>query len=252
MIESGNEVTAISSTALGKVSSETDPLGRKTSYSYSPDGIDLMGITHSQGTGTVTLAAYTYNSQHRPLTYTDAAGQLTQYGWNSVGQPSSVTDALTEKTSFTYYTANTNGHQRNGHLNQIVGPVPANANYTNLTTFDYDATGDVASVTGPDGYYLNFTHDALDRLTQVTFPDTTYTQTVYQWLDPLTTRDRLGRLTHYVYNSIRQLSSVTDPLNRQVQYVWCKCGALQQLIDPMNRITTWHRGHRRTGVLQGL
>ena len=239
--ESGNEVTAISSTPLGKLSSQTDPLGRKTSYNYSLDGIDLMSVTHSQGTGTVTLATYTYNSQHRPLTYTDAAGQTTQYVWNSVGQPSSITDALTEATSFTYYPANTSGHQRNGHLYQIVGPVPANANYTNITAFDYDTTGDVYSVTGPDGYNLTFTHDALDRLTKVTFPDTTYMETVYQWLDPLTTRDRLGRFTHFVYNGIRQLTSVTDPLNRQVQYVWCKCGDLQQLIDPMNRITTWHR-----------
>ena len=195
--ESGNEVTAISTTSLGKISSETDPLGRTMSYSYSADGTDLMGVTHSQGTGTVTLAGYTYNSQHRPLTYTDAAGQLTQYAWNSVGQPSSVTDAKTEKTTFSYYSANATGHQRNGHLYQVVGALTDN---TDVTTFDYDATGDMASVTGPDGYYLNFTHDTLDRLTQVTFPDTTCTQTTYQWLDPLTTRDRLGRLTHYVYN----------------------------------------------------
>ena len=236
--ESGNQMTAISTTSLGKLSSETDPLGRKTIYTYSANGIDLMGITHSQGTGTVTLAAYTYNSQHRPLTYTDAAGQVTHYAWNSFGQPSSITDAKTETTSFSYYAANASGHQRNGHLYQIDGALPGN---TDVTTFDYDAAGDVSTVTGPDGYYLSFTHDALDRLARVTFPDNTYTETTYQWLDPLTKRDRLGRLTRYVYNGIRQLTSITDPLKRQVQYVWCKCGALQQLIDPMNRITTWRR-----------
>lgn len=236
VIEGGTQLTSRTVTALGKLASETDPLGRTTTWDYSSDGIDLLRVGHSQSTGPVTLAAYTYNAQHRPLTYTDAAGQVTTYTWNAVGQPLTATNAKNETTTFSYYAADAAGKQRKGRLYQIDGALPGNAD---IVTLDYDFAGNTAQVTGPDGYYQNFTFDALDRLTRVTFPDGTYTETIYQHLDPLSSRDRLGRLTGYVYNSIRQLVSVTDPANRTTEYGWCKCGDLQQLIDAMGRITTW-------------
>jgi RHS repeat-associated protein len=182
------------------------------------------------------VAAFTYNSQHRPLTATDATGQTTNYSWNSVGQVASVKNAKNETTTFSYYSANVTGKQRKARLQTIDGALAGSAD---SVTFDYDAAGNVAKVTGPDGYFLVFTHDALNRLTRVTFPDGTYTETTYLALDPQRSRDRLGRLTHYVYNSIRQLISVTDPAQRQTRFSYCDCGEMDQLIDAMGRITTW-------------
>jgi RHS repeat-associated protein len=222
--------------SLGQVTGMTDAMGRQTLYAYETNGQDLHSVTQQTAGGLVTLGSFTWNSQHLPLTSTDAAGQTTTYTWNANGQITSVTNAKNETTTYTYYTADDVGKQRKGRLQQIDGALPGNSD---LTTFDYDAYGRVASVTGPDGYYLTYTYDALDRITRVTFPDTTYTETTYLALDPQTSRDRLGRTTSYVYNSVRQLVSVTDPANRTVQYGWCACGALEQLIDPMDRITTW-------------
>jgi RHS repeat-associated protein len=182
------------------------------------------------------LFAYTYNAQHRPLTYTDAAGQVTNYAWNPTGQISSVTNAKQETTAFSYYPANATGHQRKGRLEKIDGALPGSAD---TVTFDYDATGNIGKTTGPDGYFLDLAYDALNRLTRVTFPDATYTETVYDRLDPLTSRDRLGRITRFTHNSLRQLTSVTDPAQRTIRYDYCGCGDLDQLIDPMDRITTW-------------
>lgn len=196
-------------------------------------GIEILAPT---APGPATLAAYTYNSQHLPLTFTDAAGQTTTVTYNPVGQPLTVTNARGEVTTLAYYPADASGKQRRGRLSSLDGPLAGPAD---TTAFDYDAVGRVASVTGPDGYTLAYAYDAIDRLTRTTYPDDTYTETTYQALDPATSRDRLGRLTTTVYNSIRQLASVTDPAARTIQYKWCKCGDLQQLIDAMGRVTKW-------------
>jgi RHS repeat-associated protein len=238
------ELSQFSYNALGRVTARTDEVGRQTFYEYEADGIDLKSVKQQTAGGLVTLAAYTWNAQHRPLTFTDAAGQVTSYTWNPQGQIVSVTNPKNETTGFTYYSADVAGKQRKGRLQQVNGALAGNAD---TVTLDYSAAGKVASVVGPDGYNLAFTYDALDRLTRVTFPDSTYTETTFMKLDPQTSRDRLGRLTHYVYNSIRQLISVTDPASRTIQYRWCKCGALQQLIDAMGRITRWrHDAQGRT------
>ena len=161
LIEGGSQVTQLSTTALGKISSARDPLGRTTTYNYSADGIDLLGITHSQGAGTVKLAAYSYNGQHRPVNFTDAAGQVTNFTWNTRGQMLTVTNAKSETTTFTYYTADATGHQRKGRLYQIDGALAGN---TDVVTYDYDAKGRVQTTTGSDGYFLSFLYDDLDRL----------------------------------------------------------------------------------------
>lgn len=236
VIEGGTQLSTRGISALDKVTSSTDPLGRTSSFSYSADGLDLTGATHLQGGVPVTLGVVTYNAQHRPLTITDAAGQTTTLTWNAVGQVTSVQNAKNETTTYAYYTADAPGRQRRGRLQSIDTALPGSAD---ITTFDYDATGNLARVTGPDGYYLDHTYDALGRLTRTTYPDATYTETTFQALDPATTRDRLGRITTYVHNSLRQLASITDPANRKIQYTWCRCGDLKQLIDAMGRITTW-------------
>ena len=224
--------------SLGKLTQSIDPIGRSFSNSYYTNGIDLYQTTQTKGGANDLLATYTWNTQHLPLTYLDAAGQLTKYSWNGLGQITSVLNAKGETTSFTYYTANTTGKQRLDRLYQVIGALP---NGANTVTLDYDAYGNVASVTGPDGYQLQFTYDALSRPVKVIYPDSTYTQTTYQYLDPYQQQDRLGRITKFVYNSVRLLTSVTDPANRTTYYNWCKCGHLNQIVDAIGRATTWQR-----------
>jgi RHS repeat-associated protein len=237
VIEGGTQLVSRSITPLGKFASETDPLGRTTNYQYSADGIDLLNFAQVVAGSPRTLATIAYNDQRRPLTVTGANGNTAFYGWNARGQMISSKNERNETTAYSYYTEDEAGMQRKARLATIDGPLSGDADSVNL---DYDATGNLARVTGPDGYFLRFAYDALDRLTRVTFPDETYTETTYLALDPQISRDRLERLTHYVYNSLRQLISVTDPAQRETQYHYCDCGALDQLIDPMNRITNWH------------
>lgn len=236
VVEGGSQVVSRTLNDLGKPLSETDPVGRTTRYSYSPDGVDLLSVSRDQPGGAATLTRYSYNAQHLPLTLTDASGQTTRMTYNALGQLLTVTNAKGETTTFTYYDADAPGKQRKARLATVDGPLRGTAD---TTTLDYTAEGNIASTTSPDGYTLLFTYDKLDRPTRVTFPDATYTETTYLALDPKTSRDRLGRITTYIYNSLRQLVSVTDPANRTTLYQWCKCGSLAQLVDAMGRVTKW-------------
>ncbi|OAI56805.1 hypothetical protein AYO49_03550 [Verrucomicrobiaceae bacterium SCGC AG-212-N21] len=229
---------------FGKVRRTVDQLGRETLYEYNDDGnvpgavkgMDLTAMKVKQAGAFVAVARFSNFINHMPQTVTDAAGQVTQYQYHGTGQIAAITNAKNETTTFTYYAADAAGKQRKGRLWQVNGALPGDSD---VVTFDYDSAGNTAQVTGPDGYYLRFAYDAIARITRVTFPDESYSETTYSRLDPLTSRDRLGRITNYVYNKLGQLESVTDPANRTLRYNWCKCGDLRQLIDAMGRTTTW-------------
>jgi YD repeat-containing protein len=71
---------------------------------YAANQIDLLSVTQQTATGAAQIARYTYNGQHRPLAYTDAAGRTTTYTYNAAGQLTSVTNALHQTTSYQYDT----------------------------------------------------------------------------------------------------------------------------------------------------
>jgi RHS repeat-associated protein len=84
------------------VTQAIDPIGRTFTYSYAGNNIDLEQITETQGSDDYQIGSWTYNSQHRPLTYTDGSGQETQYSYNSSGQLITLTDANSNVTTLTY------------------------------------------------------------------------------------------------------------------------------------------------------
>jgi RHS repeat-associated protein len=216
---------------LGRITNAVDPLGRTTIFNYAANYIDLLEIRQLTGAGTSDrLASFTYNAQHLPLTVVDATGQRTTFTYNAAGQLLTLTNPKGETTTLSY--------DANGFLISIDGPLPGPSD---TTSFTYDGTNRVRTVTDSDGYTLTFDYDALDRLTNITFPDGTYEQFTYNRLDRTVARDRLGRQTFYTYNSLQQLVQVQDALNRIVRFDWCRCGGLGSISDPLGRTTTWLR-----------
>src|SRR5262249_20998103 len=100
----------------GKPLSIIDPVRRQTLYDYdSNTGIDLVGVRQQTAPSVFSqIATFTYNSQHLPLTYTDAAGQTTTYAYNTAGQVTSITNPLRETTTYVY--------DGLGNLIQIINP----------------------------------------------------------------------------------------------------------------------------------
>src|ERR1041385_6999102 len=214
--------------AFGHITSVVDPVGRTLSYTYETNGIDLLELRMTRAGKNELLFRATYNTQHRPLTTTDAAGQTTSYSYNARGQLLSITNARNETITFDY--------DSNGYLLAIHGPLPGTNDFS---TFSYDSFGRARTLTDVSGYRVTFDYDDLDRVTQITYPDATFEQITYDRLDPGLLRDRAGRLTLLNYDSRRQLTQVTDPLGRTTHLGWCRCGGLKSLTDPMGRTTSW-------------
>jgi len=213
---------------FGHLTHSIDPLGRTLTYIYATNGIDLLEVRQTREDNNELLFTATYNSQHRPLTLTDAAGQTTACAYNATGQILSVTDAKNETTTYNYAT--------NGYLLSIDGPLPGTNDTVTLT---YDAFGRVQSLTDVSGYAVNYAYDNLDRVTRLTHPDGSFSQFIYDRLDCVAFQDRAGRQTLFTHDNMRQVTAVTDPLGRATRFEWCRCGAPKSVIDPMGRKTSW-------------
>jgi RHS repeat-associated protein len=214
--------------ALGKDTASIDPIGRKFSYKYDANNIDLLEVRQSQKGANELLGSFTYNSQHLPLTSTDASGLTTNYSYNTAGQLTSIINARKEATNLYY--------NPNNYLDSIVAPIKGAK-----VSFTYDAYGRIRTVTDPEGYTITKDYDALDRPTLTTYPDGTYAQTAYDRLDPVHMRDRMGRWSHAIYDSLDRPNVMQDALGRITQLIWCSCGSLAEIIDPLKQVTTFAR-----------
>jgi RHS repeat-associated protein len=214
--------------SFGHVTNSVDPVGRTFSYLYATNGVDLLQVRQTRGTNNQLLSSMTYNSQHLPLTMTDASGQTITNTYNARGQRLTTTNPKGETTTFTY--------NPDDYLTAINGPLPGN---DDTVTIGYDSHGRPNSVTNESGYVERFTYDAMDRITRITYPDATYTENTYDRLDLSSTRDRAGRTTSFAYNNVQEMTRRTDPLGRVTYFDWCGCGSLKSLTDPMGRTTTW-------------
>ncbi len=201
-----------------------DPAGRKTTFIYAPpsyaDVSTVINAVHE------TVASYTYNGNHRPLTYTDDAGQTYTMTYNAFGELTSAKRPDGVTTNYTY--------DGRGFLTNV-----AVAGTQYQESYTYDGANRLATWTSTDGYTLSFRYDNLDRLIEITYPDGSADQVVFNRLDVVAAQDRLGRVTAYAYDAADRLMSITDPLGRTTTYSWCGCGALSQVADPRGNLTTW-------------
>ena len=188
-----SQVTGRTYNAQGNINQTTDALGRVFSYTYAPNGIDLLSVS----TGGKTLMAATYDGSHNILTLTDAAGSTSSFTYDARGQMLTATNSLGETSTYTY--------SDNGNLLTIAEPLGK------ITTFAYDSAERLASATDSEGYTVTANYDSADRPVSVTYPDGTTDQIVYDRLDTASTTDRLGRKTSMAYDALQRLTQVTDP-----------------------------------------
>jgi RHS repeat-associated protein len=203
-----------------------DPLGRTTNFTYS-NHIDLQSISQSTALGFPTvIAQFNYNYQHRPVAYTDSAGQTTNYTYNARGQLTSTTNPLGQVTQYQYDASN--------NLTTII-----NANNVTAASFTYDAYNRVRTFTDSEGWSVTYDYDAADRVTKITYPDTTTDLYTYSTLDLVSYQDRQQRLWTYSYDANRRLTATTDPAGKQTQFGYNHAGKLTTLTDPRSNTTTW-------------
>jgi len=212
---------------FGNATNATDSLGRNFTFVFASNNIDLIETRMTHNGKNELLGSASYNSQHQPLTITDAAGQTTAISYGPHGEIASIVDPKGQTVQFNYDT--------NGFLIWVKGPLAG----TNDTVFyTYDGYNRLRTITDPEGYTITYSYDAFDRMVSRTFPDGTSEQFVYNRLDMVAFQDRMGRWMTNTYNANQQLVAERDPLGRITRYEWCNCGLLEALIDPLGRKTT--------------
>jgi RHS repeat-associated protein len=210
-----------------RMTETVDPVGRVTKYTYAPNGIDLLAVTQTtEGGGQTSIDQFTYNNRHRPLIYTDAAGETTRFAYNSVGQLTSITNALQQKTSFVYGT--------DFNLSSIV-----NANNATASSYIYDSYARVRTYTDSEGWTVTFDYDDADRITSITYPDGTARKYAYDRLDLVEYEDREARIWRYTYDANRRLTQVENPAGATLAYGYDRMNRLTSLTDANSNVTTW-------------
>lgn len=149
---------------------------------------------------------------------TDGAGLVTAYvSYDRAGRVSRVADANGVLTDYTY---TPRGWLATTTIRANASGTPSSGDA--VTTIAYDPTGTVHSVTDPDGVMTTYTYDAAGRLTDITDAvgnrihytlDAAGNKAAEQVLSPTGVVVRsLGRM----FNSLGQLTAITDGLNRTV------------------------------------
>jgi RHS repeat-associated protein len=233
--------TFVRNASTNLVESQTDPLGRQTTYQYDAKG-NVTQVTYLAGTPNATTWTYTYEPKFSRVTsVTDPLNHVTTYNYDLFGNLTSVVDALNHAVQYTY----TDGG-RIATASRTVGGSPVTMTYTwiggdlasitdplgRTTQFFADQVGRVASVKDPAGNVQRISHDVLDRVTQTTDALGHTTESTYDGNGNLLTfEDGKSNLTQFSYDVRNRMSSKTDPLNKVESYLYDDIGNRTRVTD---------------------
>ncbi|MEJ0061671.1 MAG: RHS repeat-associated core domain-containing protein [Alphaproteobacteria bacterium] len=269
-----NQVYQSQYNSLGKPTLTVDPYkvsgnnneGRTTRMTYDASGVDLLTVEQKTGSGTpgtwATIASYVYTdpteqptSIHKPIRYTDAAGQTYKFKYNGDGQ---LIYAANPYNDTTY-----NEYHPSGKLLRTTMPVPSvnwntidygtdingaptgasNSSALRDTAITYDSADRPYDVTDRMGLVKRFGYDNLDRVTRVDYAPgtagTTYETNTYTNLDLTSHRDRLGRVSTDVYTANRQLWLSFNASGTRRGFTYYPNGALQGYYDENDHPTIY-------------
>ncbi|MEI7744702.1 MAG: DNRLRE domain-containing protein, partial [Chloroflexota bacterium] len=231
--------------SAGFATSETDPLGIVTTYTYSGDGYHDLRIKRITGVGTpvlTTTTAYVLDA-HRvcrevrqptvdPLTITCTSSLPSaapdadvdaRYGWDTHNQMTSQTDPLGVVTAFGY---DTYGNQTSATQNYVLGQ-PATESRNVTTSYTYDVAGNVSSEIAPVStaggvtVTTTYAYDALGRGVLQTYQGdaaTPWSRTAITWdefgdqTSTTTSIGPAGTSAPASWTNVSRTSSVLDAL----------------------------------------
>jgi RHS repeat-associated protein len=228
---------------------QVSDVNRILSFTYDAKGNLLTGTLTAPGTSSTW--SYTYNSAGQVLTATDPLGHVTRYAYGAKGDLGGITNALGQVTRFSSYDANGRPlkiQDPNGLVTTLTynfrGDVTSKTEAQWVTTYVYDAVGQLIKLTRPDHSFLTFTYDTAHRLTGVA--DSLGNRTAYT-LDLTSNRTleqvfgatgNLVRKRSYTYDAVNRLSQLIGALGQTTSYSRDTNGNLTQIADPLGHATS--------------
>lgn len=215
-----------------QLASETNALGKTTTYGYDAAG-RLTSVIRPDPDGTGPLGTAT-----------------TAYTYDYIDRLTRITDPLSHQTNFEYNT-------RDWRTKQTDADPDGSGSLTSpVTEWSYDAAGQLTLMTDPLGRATALAYDDDGRRTTITLPDpdgsgsltSPVFTTAYDNMGRGTTQtDPLGNVTTLVYNVVSRLTSRTDPdpdgsgsLSAPVTaFAYDAAGQLTSTTDPSAGVTSF-------------
>jgi RHS repeat-associated protein len=199
--------------------------------------------------GTTSTWTYTY-SNFVVTSATDPDGNVTTYGYDASGALVSITNALRQETQITQ-------HLPGGLPQKIVDPngllttlgydarnrVLSKTEAQWVTTYAYDAAGNLITLTRPDASALAFTYDAAHRLVAITDSLTNKIQYTLDAAGDATQWQVLGasgnvtQTRSYTYDAVTRLIQAIGAAGQTTIYAYDPNSNLTQVADPLGHVT---------------
>jgi RHS repeat-associated protein len=184
-----------------------------TTYTYDAIGNRLTATEPDCNTTT-----YTFDSDNRQVSETNAAGDLTSITYDPVSNIKTVTTPNLDVTKNTWDSLN-----RLTQVDDSIGLV---------ATYSYDPVGNRTSQGDGNSNVTTYAYDAINRLITQTDPLGKSTQNHYDFVGNLTqTIDRGSNMTSYGYDAINRRTTKTDALGNVTQSQYDKVGNVTKLTD---------------------
>ncbi len=232
----------------GRLTQATNERGQSTTYTYDHAGRfsqsvrpggetrslfagKLQGLPNTgAGFGTPTNPAPIVRAQDAKATFTDGRGNPTEYTLNTLGQVTTLKDSLGQITTTQY--------DASGNPTRTTRPNGA------VTTMIYDAKGNLLTSTDPIGATTTFTYEpAFNQVKTIRDPKGNLTTINYDANgNPIEIIDALNNRTQMTYDSRGLLTSVTSAVGAAVQtttsFTYDTRGNLLTTTNPKGDVTT--------------
>ena len=225
----------------GNVVSSRDFNGATTTYMYEPNRhLEIRRVEASGKPEARTVSTSWHASYHLPLQIAEP-NRLTTFSYDAAGNLLSKSQqATTDTTGAAGFAAVLTGPVRNwtttynsaGQVLTVTGP------RADVTTYAYDAQGNLATVTNAAGHLTTLSnYDANGKAGTITDVNGLTPLLSYSPRGWLLSKNVGGELTSYAYDGVGQLKKVTLPDTSTIDYTYDDAHRLTSIADSLgNRI----------------
>ena len=214
-----NATSRFSYDGFGRVLTATDPNGVLNTFSYDSFENLISQVADAGGSGHLNATTgFGYDNLGNVVSRTDPNGNTAAMSYDA-DRRLVTTTAPAPFNGSAALVQTTNAYDADGHLLSVTR---ANGASNAVTSLSYTATGQVQSVTDPNGNVTTNAYDADDRLASVTDP--------------------LYRITNYGYDAMSRRISVGNPAIQAgplLQQSYTPDGLIASLTDANNNTTTF-------------